>query len=86
MKEQDPITRACAYCQHARFTCNGANEAPPLVRLLDTAEDSEDTTVTCPYKKNVSPFDGCRRFRFDPVKYRPKPKPSPVSLSEDDIL
>ena len=86
MKKKEPIPRVCATCQHARLLAKEESTTPPLVRLLSYTEDSEDIILMCPYNKNASPYYGCRRFRFDAVKYRPKKSPAPISLSEDDVL
>ena len=86
VKEKEPIPRVCAYCQNARVLATKKTEAPPLLILLTDTLNGEDTVLLCPYKKNPSPDYKCRRFRFDPLKYRPKQMPTPFLLSADDVL
>ena len=86
MKKKEPIPRICAYCRHAKILATEKSDTPPLVQLLTGIADHTETQLFCPYKKNISPTHGCYRFRFEAVKYQPKPSVAPTHLCEDDLL
>ena len=48
--------------------------------------DAEGSTVSCPYKRNATPEGHCRRFRYDPLKRIPRPKPPMPTLDEESVL
>lgn len=85
--KNEKIIRVCAYCAHACIIKKD-DVTPPAPMILLTAElPSEDTvTLSCRGKKTVSPDGTCRAFRFDPLKYRPKPSPRITHLDEDALL
>lgn len=86
-KENERIVRACAFCVHARLTPSADTLTPPLLFSLHAdAFDEECVHLTCPYKKQATPEFSCRRFCFDPLKYRPKKAPPPPVLDEDALL
>ena len=88
MKRQNEIPHTCALCKHAVFSYPSASsDTPPLARFLNLdASDEECVSITCPYKKEASAFFSCRRFKLDPLKYRPKKAPPIQSLDADSLL
>ena len=81
MKKRHPsITPVCAFCQHAVLA------QPPDAPSFTFAFPEEEVAILCPYRKNITYGDSCRRFCFDPLKYKPKSPPLLLSLSEEDIL
>ena len=88
MKQNQEIPRTCALCQNAVFSYPGADECtPPLALFLNQdPADEERVQISCPYRKEASPFFSCRRFRFDPLKYRPKKAPPIQPLDESTLL
>ena len=88
MKRQNEIPRTCALCKHVVFSYpNAPADTPPLALFLTMdASDEESVLITCPYKKGASAFFSCRRFRFDPLKYRPKKAPPIQTLDTDSLL
>lgn len=86
--ENERIVRTCAFCIYASLTpARPEEDTPPLLFSLRADAFDEDTvTLTCPYKKQAAPDFSCRRFRFDPLKYRPKASPPLPTLDEDTLL
>ena len=80
----EKIIKACAFCEHATFLLT--TETVPALSLLKTNLSEENIQLTCPYKKNAAPDFVCRRFRFDPLKYRPHKMSVIPTLDEDALL
>ena len=83
--KNEKILRICAYCKHACLTRAEEPSLPPLLLTANLFED-DSVTITCRGKKAVAPDFSCRRFCFDPLKYRPKKKPPILALDEDALL
>ncbi len=88
MKKNESIVSVCAYCTHARIEKAGLDDrTPPLLFSLHAdLSDHQKAKLTCPYKKKAAPDYTCRRFRFDPLKYKPKKAPPIPTLDEDALL
>ena len=86
--KNERIVPICALCEHARITPKEDENtvAPLLFSLTADPFDEECVSLACPYKKDAAPDHSCRRFRFDPLKYRPKAAPTLPSLDEDALL
>lgn len=85
--KNEAIPRSCALCVHASFQLTeGDAETPPLLRFLKQDGMIDEISLLCPYKKQASPAFSCRRFAFDPLKYRPKAPKALGSLDEDALL
>ena len=83
----EAITPSCALCAHATFLpSDNAITVPPLRILLTADATEENMRILCPHQKDADPFFSCRRFSFDPLKYRPKKAPPLGSLDEDSLL
>ena len=86
-RNNSAIHPSCALCKHATFRpTEGHSPMPPLLFSLSANITDEEITINCPYKKNISPAFSCRRFCFDPLKYRPKKAPLLSPLDEDTLL
>lgn len=88
MPKKHEIEKCCAVCLHARILPRDENESmPPLAFFLKSDPKCEEKAdLCCPYRKNITPYGRCFRFRFDPLKYRPSPALPLQALSEEDIL
>ena len=88
MKRSEDLPRICALCKNAVFTYpSNDKDAPPLALFLKSDPmDEERVLITCPYRKEVSCTSSCRRFRFDPLKYRPKKAPAIQALDAEALL
>ncbi|MBE6655396.1 MAG: hypothetical protein E7609_00800 [Ruminococcaceae bacterium] len=89
MKQKKPfIQPSCALCIHASLSpTEDTQKIPPLLLSLSHNVMNEGAgRILCPYKKTVSPSFSCRRFSFDPLKYRPKKAPVLGTLDEDSLL
>ena len=88
MKHENDVPRTCALCAHAVFSySNATKDVPPLALFLgEDATDDSSVSIRCPYKKEASAFFFCHRFRFDPLKYRPKKAPKLQELDEAALL
>ena len=88
MKHNEEIPRTCALCTHAVLSYpESAPNAPPLALFLtEGTRDEERVKISCPYRKEACASYFCRRFRFDPLKYRPKKAPAIQALDEDALL
>lgn len=88
MKRNEEIPRICALCKNAVFSYpNAAEGTPPLALFLTSDPTNEESvSISCPYRKEASYAFSCRRFHFDPLKYRPKVAPSIQALDEDALL
>ena len=86
--KNERIVPICAFCEHARIApVENEKAVPPLLFSLKAdLYEEEHAVLTCPYKKEAAPDFSCRRFRFDPLKYRPKAAPAMPTLDEDALL
>ena len=85
--KNESISPSCALCAHALFkACDADAQKPPLLFFLTANCMDEEAQIVCPYQKNASPSFHCRRFTFDPLKYRPKVAPKLGTLDEDALL
>lgn len=85
--KNERIVRTCAFCKHACIALEGElRSSVPLISRTEAMQNGESVTLFCRGKKAVMPNHACRRFCFDPLKYRPKPKPQIVTLDEDSLL
>lgn len=86
-RKNDSIQPSCALCKHAVFLpSENAPNIPPLLLSLKANGMDEDISISCPHKKDASPAYSCRRFSFDPLKYRPQKTPKISALDEDTLL
>ena len=88
MKEKNErITALCAFCEHAILSPKNIDGGiPALVTIKADVFDEDAILLTCPYHKEAAPDFSCRRFSFDPLKYRPKKAPSITTLDEESLL
>jgi len=87
--KNDSIPRVCAFCEHATYTPTTDEVAviPPLLfQLKAEVLDEDSVCLACPHHKDITPDFSCRRFSFDPLKYRPKKAPQIAKLDEDALL
>ena len=84
--KSEAILSSCALCIHATLTPKVPDGAAPLLFALKADAMSDDVTLLCPYKKEADAAFHCRRFSFDPLKYKPKKAPSLGTLDEDALL
>ncbi len=77
--------RLCAYCIHATIVTE-KEEKVPLLATLKADPQKDGTLLQCRYRKGISADFSCRRFSFDPLKYRPRIAPPPSGLDEDALL
>lgn len=87
-KKIDDISHICALCVHATITAvNAEHGTPPLLFVLKSDPfDEAGVSLICPYHNNVAPSFSCRKFCFDPLKYRPQKAPAMQKLDEDMLL
>lgn len=88
MKEKNErIATLCAFCEYAVLSPKGNEECiPALFALKADAFDEDTVLLTCPYHEEAAPDFSCRKFSFDPLKYRPKKAPSITKLDEESLL
>lgn len=86
-KKSESILPSCALCIHAKLTRNEClSQRPPALLSLNSDGMDGEMQFFCPYHKNVDPGFSCRRFSFDPLKYRPRQAPKIGSLDKDALL
>ena len=86
-KKSESIAPSCALCIHAKLIQHeDLSTTPPALLSLNSNGMDGETRILCPYHKNVDPGFSCRRFSFDPLKYRPRQAPKIGSLDEDALL
>lgn len=86
-KKSESILPSCALCIHAKLARNeGSSQEPPALLSLNSDGMDGETTILCQYHKKADPGFSCRRFAFDPLKYRPRQAPKIGSLDEDALL
>ena len=83
-KKNEKIVKACAFCKHAIFTF--PEEKSPALTFLKADFSDETISLHCPYKKNATPDFSCRRFCFDPLKYRPSKMLAIPTLDEETLI
>ena len=87
MKDKnESIAEICALCEHAVFTQTVTDSPPLLFFLKADAFDEDSVRITCPHHREAAPDFSCRKFSFDPLKYRPKCAPKITLLDEDALL
>ena len=85
--KNERIVRTCAFCKHACIALEGeSHSSAPLIFRTEAMQNGESVTLFCRGKKAVTPDHVCRRFCFDPLKYRPKRMPKISGLDEDSLL
>ena len=84
-KAERPL-HLCAHCTHASFGSTEMGEELSFSAALRADPQRDETVLKCPYHKDISADFSCRRFCFDPLKYRPHTVPSPVLLDEEAVL
>ena len=82
--KKEHIVPLCAYCIHATFVV-GTNDEPSLLTTLHAHPQRDNTKIRCRYHKESSADFSCRRFSFDPLKYRPCIPPGTTQLDEDSL-
>ena len=85
-KQSEVILPSCALCVHATLTPKETECVKPLLFALTADAMKDDLQLLCPYNKEADPAFSCRRFSFDPLKYRPKQAPKLGTLDEEDLL
>ena len=70
MKRSPKIEKICLYCERAV--------------ILD--KKGCEPTVLCKGKKDVTTRGGCFRFRYDPLKQKPKERPLAPVLDPDSVI
>lgn len=85
-KQSEAILPSCALCTHATLISKKTESEKPLLFVLTADATNDDIQLLCPYKNEVNAAFSCRRFSFDPLKYKPKQAPALGALDKDTLL
>lgn len=85
--KNESILPSCALCIYATLLPKDEEtEKPPLLFSLSADGMGGDVQIQCPYHESAEPAFACRRFSFDPLKYRPTKAPRIAPLDTDTLF